>query len=104
MSNTNDRSLVEWARRLQANCAPGPHAFRQALEAKLLPMIRCALNTGLGQPPLVRWVESHLPLFDPRASEGPDRSHFAGPMARVLSQRIADRLDPLHGRETVVGP
>jgi hypothetical protein len=102
MSSTNDRYLVEWARRIKASCPPGHNGFRQALEATLLPMIRCALRSGVGQPPLVNWVECHLHQFDPRGALSPDRTRYAQPMARVLSERLADRLDPLPGRETVV--
>jgi hypothetical protein len=106
MLNTNERPpLLEWAQRLRNSCpSSDPQGFRKALEATLLPMIRCALRNGTGQPPLVRWVQRQLPLPEQEAGARADPSRHAGPLARLLCERLMARLDPLPGRETVVGP
>jgi hypothetical protein len=93
-----ERPLVELARRFQTSCSGDPRRLREQLRATLEPMIRCALRTGLGQPPLVRWVQNQLPLLD-RGGED-----VAAPLAQALSERLMARLDPLPGRETVLGP
>ena|SRR5688572_8352970 len=95
-----ERPLVEWARRFQTSCAGSPQHLREKMEALLVPMIRCALRTGLGQPPLVRWVHDQLPLMP--AGEQADPVRLAAPLARRLCDRLMDRLDPLPQRETVL--
>src|SRR5262245_6103883 len=97
-----ERPLVEWAKQVQTTCPGSPQRLREKLEATLTPMIRCALRTGLGQPPLVDWIHQQLPLYG-SGKEAGDSSRLAAPLARVLSDRLIARLDPIHGRETVVG-
>lgn len=98
-----ERPLVEWARRVQTTCS-GPQHLREKLQATLEPMIRCALRSGLGQPPLVRWVQHRLPNFHKDSGDRSDLSRLAGPLARELCDCLLARLDPLSGRDTVVGP
>jgi hypothetical protein len=99
-----ERPLVEWARRMQTTCPGNQQVLRQKLEATLVPMIRCALRTGSGQPPLVHWVQHQLPLLGGNDEERGDPSRLAGPLARVLCDRLLARLDPMPGRDTVTGP
>lgn len=96
-----ERSLVEWARRFQGSGPSDSQHLRQKLEATLVPMIHCALKTGLGQPTLVRWVRDQLPLMSPDQQRDPVR--VAGPLACQLAERLMARLDPLPQRETVLG-
>ena len=103
MNNTSERPLVEWARRLQKS-TPEPQALLRSMETYLLPLVRCALRSGTGQPVLVDWVKNQLPLFAPEAGPRSDTSGYAAPMARVLCERILERLDPRPQRETVLGP
>jgi hypothetical protein len=100
--NCSDRPLVEFARRIQGD-SNDPVIFRQRLEQTLEPMVRCALRSGVGQPVLVQFVEDQLSRIDSRARTRPDRISYAAPIARVLCDRLVNRLNPLHGRETVVG-
>jgi hypothetical protein len=104
MLGGNERPLLEWARRLESSSGGGPNSLRQTLEATLVPMIRCALRNGTGQLNLVRWVQNQLPLLDPTAGPNPDPARYAGAMARVLCERLMERLEPPSGCETVVGP
>lgn len=98
-----ERPLVEWARRMQTTCPGNQQRLREKMEATLVPMIRCALRTGTGQPPLVNWVQHQLPLLGSDEDRG-DPSRLATPLARVLCDRLLARLDPRPGRDTVVGP
>lgn len=99
---TAERPLVEWARKFQTQCAGNTQAMREKMEATLVPMIRCALRAGVGQPPLVRWVREQQERFTSTADRA-DPTRLALPLARELCGRLLDRLDPLPGRETVVG-
>src|SRR4051794_26970852 len=96
-----ERSLTEWAKRFQGSGPSDPQHLRAKLEATLVPMIHCALKTGLGQPTLVRWVREQLPLMTPDQQRDPAR--VAGPLAGQLAERLMARLDPMPQRETVLG-
>jgi hypothetical protein len=96
--------LVDWARSLWAHCAGNRQLVRERLEYYLRPMIHCALRTGVGQPSLVNWVEYQVASVDPAVRARTDGVQFAAGLARVLSERLVTRLDPLPGRETVIGP
>jgi len=97
-----ERPLVEWARRFQTTYQDScPQHLREKMEATLLPMIRLALKTGLGQPPLVRWVRHHQAQLADDEQNDPVR--LAVPLARELSEHLMARLVPLPNRETVVG-
>jgi hypothetical protein len=96
-----NNSLLDLARHVRRRLREDtPQQFREALEASLLPMIRCALRSGIGHPHVVNWVR--------RQAEGnphlsPDPARAAPPMARALCERLLARLDPLPSRETVMG-
>jgi hypothetical protein len=92
--------LMNLARHMQRTLPPEPEAWQEALEESLLPMVRCALRKGIGLPTLVRWVR-HEVEANPDAAADPARA--AVPMARELSQALLERINPLSGRETVVG-
>jgi len=97
-----NNSLLDLARHVRRGLRENtPERFREALEASLLPMIRCALRSGIGHPHLVSWVR-HQADSNPQAPPDPVRA--APPMARALCERLLERLDPLPGRETVAGP
>ncbi len=94
-------SLVDLAQRVRRTLPKdNPERLREVLEASLLPMIRCALRSGLGHPHVVDWVR-HQKASNPHLSPDPIRA--APPIARALCERILERLDPLPSRETVVG-
>jgi hypothetical protein len=40
---------------------PEGRRLRRQLTEGLVPLIRCAIRSGTGLPPLVRWVRAHLP-------------------------------------------
>jgi hypothetical protein len=96
--NMPDNHLLELAQRMHHDYPDQPDRFRQALQANLLPMIRCALRAGIGHPSLVSWVRCHAAC---EPGESPDPVKAAPPMARVLCERMLERLYPLSGRETV---
>jgi hypothetical protein len=79
------------------------------MEATLLTPIRCALQMGVGAPPLVQWVKQNLTTVYPAASAGrPVDVEWAAPrMARLLCSQMLEhvRAEPVlaGARETVVG-
>jgi hypothetical protein len=82
---------------------------REALEASLLPMVRCVLRTGRGNPRLVRWVQAALPAVASPQRPGPavDPDQAAAPVARLLCRallaQVRSRPDgPALAAETVV--
>jgi hypothetical protein len=88
--------LRSLAARLGAANPDNPQKLRESIEASLVPMIRCALRSGAGLPPLVQWVRRHQPAL-------PDPLRAAPAMARQLCARILEHLQPAHTAETVVG-
>src|SRR5258708_16872282 len=101
-TNTSDQALGEWVERVRKSCPPGTQHLRDKLEASLKLMIRCALRSGVGEPTFVRWVQQQLRLLGPEAACHPDRFSHVAPLARVLSERLLARVDPLPGPETLV--
>jgi hypothetical protein len=79
---------------------------REQLEAMLVPMIRCALRSGRGAPPLVQWVRRNLPAVAAMSptGRGSDPEWVAPTMARLLSGRLLGRSRPdfTPAAETVV--
>jgi hypothetical protein len=94
-----DTSLLELAEKVSRVAPPSSPRGRAILESTLLPIIRVALRTGDGPPPVVKWVRSQV------GSQGcsDDLYSRARPQARALCERLLDRLDPLSSRETVIG-
>jgi hypothetical protein len=101
MMNPAEDSLAALANHMRRNLSGPPGRWQEALEASLLPLIRCALRKGIGHPSVVHWVRRQAE-GNPTASADPARA--AVPMARALCERLMQRLDPLSGRETVVDP
>jgi hypothetical protein len=93
--NPNDDALRALASRLGVGKPGNPHSLRETLEASLVPMIRCALRSGAGLPPLVQWVRRHQPVVT-------DPVRTAPAMARQLCARLLEHLQPRHAAETVV--
>jgi hypothetical protein len=90
-------------------CPAGSAAERrQALEATLLPMVRCVLRTGRGHPRLVRWVQKALRAAPPHPG-GPaaERDRAAPLLARllctVLLQQPRNWPEAGAARETLFG-
>jgi hypothetical protein len=96
--NPFENTLVELARRVNEQAPLSSARGREVLESSLLPIIRVAIRSGVGPAPVVQWVRSQVP---PRH---PDPTRAARPLARELCDRLLARLDPVPGRETVVGP
>jgi hypothetical protein len=97
--NPHDNPLLELARQVSRHAPPSSPRGREILESTLLPIIRVALRTGHGPAAVVCWVRSQV---GPNHSSS-DPTAVARPLARELCDRLLDRLDPLPGRETVVG-
>lgn len=95
--NPFEPALLDLARRVNQEAPLSSPRGREVLESSLLPIIRVALRSGVGPEPVVRWVRSQV-------RERPDDpSRSARPLARALCEGLLARLDPLPGRETVVG-
>lgn len=91
----NDPSLLELARRVSREAPLSSARGREILESSLRPIVRVA-QRGIGRPRLVQWVRDQT-----NANRSPDPAAWA--LARELCDRLLARLDPLPGRETVVG-
>jgi hypothetical protein len=94
----NDPSLLDLARRVSQEAPLSSARGREILESSLRPIVRVALR-GIGRPPVVHWVRDRA-----NANRPADPSAWAPVLARELCDRLLARLDPLPGRETVVGP
>ena len=102
--HASDDALRALASRMKCDPA-APDRFRADLERSLVPMIRCAIRSGTGLPPLVRWVQHHLPE-QAQGSHRPADLEWAAPsMARLLCDRLLEQMRPavVAARETVVG-
>jgi hypothetical protein len=103
--HTPDDALRALAGRMKCDPA-APDRFRETLERSLVPLIRCAIRSGTGLPPLVRWVQRHLPEHAPQAPHRPADMEWAAPsMARQLCDRLLEQMQPpaQAACETVVG-
>jgi hypothetical protein len=103
--HTPDDALRALASRMKCDPA-APHRFREDLERSLVPMIRCAIRSGTGLPPLVQWVKRHLPAQAARGEHRPSDLEWAAPsMARLLCDRLLEQIQPpaQAARETVAG-
>jgi hypothetical protein len=104
--NTNQDALRALAAGLQCGDPANPDRDREALEARLLPLVRCALRSGRGLPKLVDWVHGAaraLAAPGPGPSADPDRA--APSVARLLCARLVQQLQAHPARpacETVV--
>jgi hypothetical protein len=100
--NFTDEALKSLARRLGEHYPDNPQGFREALEASLLPLVRCALRNRTGVPAVVRWVERNLPEQNRPA----DLAWAAPVMARKLCATLLSGYQQRHAfarpaRETV---
>ncbi len=102
-----DEAVQTLARRMYGSDG-GSVSSREEMEELLVPMIRCVLRTGRGQPLLRHWVERNLPAVALASPPGQVvKPEWAAPrMARLLcSQMLQVQAD--QGRaathETVVG-
>jgi hypothetical protein len=103
--HTPDDALRALAVRMKCDPA-APERFRETLERSLVPMIRCAIRSGTGLPPLVQWVRRHLPAQAAGAPSRPADLEWAAPsMARLLCDRLLEYVRPpaQAARETVLG-
>ena len=64
-----------------------PRRFQEALEANLVPLIRCAIRTGRGVPRLVQWVQRNLPRQPAGAGDPTAAPEGAAPRRSELSAR-----------------
>jgi hypothetical protein len=101
MTLTCEQAVHSLADRVR--CPEGPaDRRRQTLEDTLVPMVRCVLRTGRGNPRLVQWVRRTLPA-------GPvDPEQAAGPVARLLCHALLQEMrarpdGAAAARETVAG-
>jgi hypothetical protein len=99
----SEQAVHALADRVECPAGTAPER-RAALEATLVPMVRCVLRTGRGNPRLVNWVRQALPaVLGPRpAGEPVDPDQAAGPVARVLCNALLRHMRPA-ALETVVG-
>ncbi|MFO0843726.1 MAG: hypothetical protein U0797_15240 [Gemmataceae bacterium] len=94
----NDPSLLDLARRVGQEAPLSSPRGREILESTLRPIVRVALR-GIGRQTVVRWVRDRA-----NADRPADPMSWAPTLASELCDRLLARLDPLPGRETVVGP
>jgi hypothetical protein len=90
---TSEQAVHSLADRV--HCPEGSAAQRRAtLEATLLPMVRCVLRTGRGNPRLVRWVRQALPAVagPQRPGQPVDPDQAAGPVARLLCSAMLEQM------------
>ncbi len=96
------------AERLRCGDRSAPQHHREAVEAHLRPLIRCALRRGRGLPALVQWVRQNLPRLVPAGGPAPppDPERAVPTLARLLCDALLERLQtPAHeARETVADP
>ena len=91
----------------RVGCPQGPaDRRREALEATLLPMVRCALRTGRGHPRLLQWVQRALPAVTGLGA-AVDADRAAGPVARLVCKNLLEQVrthpSKAAGLETLVG-
>src|SRR5690349_4355693 len=101
MELSHDRPLAAWIRELQRVCSGGPPGIRERMKASLRPLIRCALRSGVGQPPLVDWVRRQVALLEPDPGAEP---RDLGSLSRLLCERLMAWIEQVPGAETVAGP
>lgn len=88
--NFTDESLWILARRMGEDSVRS----RAELEAKVTPLLRVIVQTGVGRPSLVQWVQDHLPLVAPVARLGDkvDAQWAAPRLARLLCSQLLERI------------
>jgi hypothetical protein len=96
--NFTDEALQILARQLDEENV----SSREELEERVAPLLCLMLQTGCGQPSLLRWVKRHLSLVAPaRRAGAPIDPQWAAPrLARLLCSQMLQNVR-LH-RATVV--
>jgi hypothetical protein len=95
---TDENALEAWARRFQTTCSAANLSGK--LLTTLVPMLRVAIRSGVGQPAFVAWVNEQLKEFDP--SERADTDRLADLLAPRLRDMLLSKLYPPTGHNTVV--
>jgi hypothetical protein len=91
MMRTHEQATHALADRV--GCPEGPaERRREALEATLLPMVRCALRTGRGHPRLLQWLRGALPSVAGPAAGPVDHDRAAGSVARMLCSAMLEQV------------
>jgi hypothetical protein len=72
-----------------------PDGLRREVETSLTPLIRCALERGVGAPALVSWVRRTLPTMQ-------SGERTASALARQLCSSLVRQLGPTGGRRETV--
>jgi hypothetical protein len=72
-----------------------PEGLRREVETSLTPLIRCALERGVGAPALVSWVRRTLPTMQ-------SGERTASALARQLCSSLVRQLGPTGGRRETV--
>jgi hypothetical protein len=90
--NTSDDALYKLA--AQMRCGSAPYPDRETLEASLVPLIRRVIRSGRGLPPLVQWVQRHLPGpgVEPGREDHADPAWAAPSMARLLCDKLLEQF------------
>lgn len=88
--NFTDEALRILARQMGADGA----CSREELEAKVTPLLRVVVQTGVGRPSLVQWVRDHLDLVAPvdRAGRHIDARWAAPRLARLLCSQLLEKV------------
>lgn len=93
----NDPCLLDLARRVSQEAPLSSTRGREVLESAIRPIVRVAMR-GVGRPTVVHWVRDRT-----NADRPADPASWANALSSELCDRLLARLDPLPGRETVVG-
>ena len=88
--NFTDEALQIVARQLGEESVSN----REELEAKLAPLLSLIIQTGLGRPSLVQWVQRHLRVVAPasRFGHAVDAEWAAPRMARLLCSQLLQTI------------
>ena len=97
----NQDSLMSLARRIQQGDSQAQQPLRQELEARLVPLIRCAMRSGSGLPALVKWVRGQLADLAPADSQPLDPRQVAPRFARLLCAGLVRDLPLRSNMDTI---
>jgi hypothetical protein len=83
---------------------PTSDRLRQEVEARLTPLIRCAIERDVGAPALLRWVKQTLPQLGFAERNAPVMARrLCSSLIRQIDQRAVRSYDTVLERAPVAG-